>query len=329
MRRSMIGRIKTKIIGKISNIIGAAVRKEMVELLPIIPQLIEFQNSAKEDRQSFYDHTKDPLGSINFYEGLKERLLLAGVPVEAVDIDIPDFERWLSDFPEIRRYYEKMADVFIEKCLQHYLTYRHLNISEDDVYIDIAAAGSPWAGILNKRRLRTEVRGRSRIKAYRLDLSYPEGIHGINIGADAGDTKLPDSFASVLSLQCAYEHFMGDADIAFVNEASRILNRKGRYGIAPLYLADVHFVSTSPYCNQAEVIIEPEARKVWRDDEYKVPFSRHYSPESFTEKIYSRIPDSMEGKILYFKNLGKVMKNYPGQRIYCFFMFLCEKLDLD
>ena len=50
--------------------------------------MIEFQDSAKEDRQSFYDHTKDPLGSIRFYEGLKDRLLMTGVPVKSVDIDI-------------------------------------------------------------------------------------------------------------------------------------------------------------------------------------------------------------------------------------------------
>ena len=129
----------------------------------------------------------------------------------------------------------------------------------------------------------------------------------------------------MLSLQCAYECFMGEADIRFVEEAGRILDRKGRYGIAPLYLADIHFVSTSPYCNQADVIVEPEAKKVWRDDRYKTPFARHYSPESFAERIYSRIPDGMEGKIFYFKNLDKVMKHYSGQRIYCFFMFLCEK----
>ena len=312
----MIGRVKRKIAGKISNIIGAAVRKEMVELLPIIPQLIEFQNSAKEDRQSFYDHTKDPLGSIDFYEGLKDRLLTAGVPVEPVDIDIHDFELWLNDFPEIRRHYEKMGDVFIEKCLEHYLTFRHLNISAGDVYIDVASSGSLWAEILNKT---------GGVKAYRLDLSFPKGTNGIDIGADAGDTKLSDGFASVLSLQCAYECFMGDADIRFVEEADRILDKNGRYGIAPLYLADIHFVSTSPYCNQADVIIEPEAKRVWRDDEYKVPFSRHYSPESFAERVYSRIPDGMEGKILYFKNLDEVMRHYPGQKIYCFFMFLCEK----
>ena len=343
----MIGKVKRKITGKISNIIGAAVRKEMVELLPIIPQLIEFQNSAKEDRQSFYDHTKDPLGSIDFYEDLKERLLSAGVSVESVDIDIPDFERWLNDFPEIRMFYEKMGDVFIEKCLEHYLTFSHLNISAGDTYIDVASAGSPWAEVLNSRteirNQRTEDRGqppahrglrpggrtedssRKGGRAYRLDLSYPDGIKGIDIGADAGNTKLPDEFASVLSLQCAYECLMGDADILFIKEANRILNEKGRYGIVPLYLADIHFVSTSPYCDLSKVKIEPEAKRVWRDDEYKAPFSRHYSPESFKKRIYSIIPEEMTGKILYSKNLDEIMKHYPGQRVYCFFMFVCEK----
>ncbi len=314
-RKRVIDSVKRKFSGKISDILRSAVRKEIEAFLPIITQLIEFQNSAKEDRQSFYDYTKEPFGSIDFYESLKERLVSVGVLVEPVDIDIPDFERWLNDFPEIRRRYENMGNVFIEKCLEHYLAYRHLNISVNDVYIDVGAAGSPWAEILNARG----------VKAYRLDLSFPEGINGIDIGTDSGDTKLPDDFASALSLQCAYECFMGDADIDFVKEASRILDKNGRYGIAPLYLADVHFVSTSPYCNQAEVIIEPEARKVWRDDEYKVLFSRHYSPESFAKRIYSCIQEDMTGRVLYLKNLEEVIKHYPDQRIYSFFMFLCEK----
>ena len=182
---------------------------------------------------------------------------------------------------------------------------------------------------------RTEVRGQKsevrkgqgkQVRAYRLDLSYPDGIRGINIGADAGDTKLPDNFASVLSLQCAYECFMGEADVKFVREASRILNDSGRYGIVPLYLEDEYFVSTSPFCDQSEVKIEPGAKKVWRDDEYRVPFSRHYSPEAFFRRIYSAIPKDMEGKVLYFGNLDEVMEKYPGQRIYCFFMFVCGKI---
>jgi len=312
----MIGRFKNKIAGKIQNILRAAVRKEIENAMPVIVQLIEFQNSANEDRQSFYDHTKDPLGSIDFYKDLKDRLLSAGVPVEPVDIDIHNFEQWLNDFHELRRHYEKMGNVFIEKCLEHYLAYRHLNISSDDVYIDIAAAGSPWAEILNSHK---------GAKAYRLDLSFPNGINGIDIGADSGDTKLPDGFASVLSLQCAYECFMGDADIRFIKEGVRILNSNGRYGIIPLYLEDTYFVATSPYVIQQNIKIESEAKKIWRDDEYKAPFSRHYSPESFKKRIYSAIPKSMSGKVLYFRNLKDVMNHFPEQRIYCFFMFVCEK----
>jgi len=313
----MISKIKRKIAGKVSNILRSAVRRELDDALPVISQLVAFQNSAKEDRQSFYDHTKDPLGHIGFYEGLKNRLLSAGVRVEPVDIDIPDFERWLTDFPDIKRFYENMGDVFIEKCLEHYLAFRHLKISASDTYIDVASAGSPWARTLNAQ---------TGVQTYRLDLSYPKGINGTDIGADAGDTGLPGGFASVLSLQCAFECFMGDADVAFLKEAGRILNDQGRYGIVPLYLEDQYFVCTSPYCNQAEVIIEPGARKVWRDDEYKAPFSRHYSPESFAERIYSRIPGNMSYKVLHFENLDEVIRHYPGQRVYCFFMFVCEKI---
>jgi ubiquinone/menaquinone biosynthesis C-methylase UbiE len=126
-----------------------------------------------------------------------------------------------------------------------------LNINENDLYIDVAAAGSPWAGTLNKKG----------INSYRLDLTYPKGMHGINIGADASHTELPDEFASVLSLQCSYEHFMGDADIRFLKESSRILNKSGRYAIIPLYIDDTYFVATSPFLNQAKITIEKEAKK--------------------------------------------------------------------
>ncbi len=56
-----------------------------------------------------------------------------------------------------------------------------------------------------------------------------------------------------------------------------------------------------------------------------MPFSRHYSPESFKRRVYSGIPETMSGKVLYFRNLADLMSRYQGQRIYCFFTFYCEK----
>ncbi len=290
------------------------------EVIQFIPPLIEFYNSSDKDKQSYYDHTKNPLDNLQVYENLKQRLVALNVPVEDFSIDISDFENWLKSFPEVANSYRGMGDVFIEKCLEHYLSYRLLNIKNNDVYIDIAAAGSDFADILHRSM---------GVKSYVLDLTYPEGVHGNKIGADAGATKLPDKFANVLSLHCAYECFMGDADIRFIKEASRILAPKGRYLIVPLYMDDVCFVATSPFCNQKEITIEDEALKVWRDDKYIVPFSRHYSPEAFKRRIFSVIPSDINAKVIYIQNIADVIKYFGNQRIYCFFTFYCEKKDIN
>jgi len=278
-------------------------------------QLIDFSNSSQKKRQSYYDKTKKPLSNIEYFFALKDKLIAYGVNVNEVCIDICDFETWLTHFSEIKNFYYKSGDAFIEKCLEHYLVFKYLKINSHDRYIDIAAAGSPWADILNKKGIRS----------YRLDLSYPKGVHGINIGANAENTSLPNKSFTALSLQCAYECFMGDSDVQFLKEASRILNENGRYAIVPLYLSGQYYISTSPYCDQRKVVIDNGAKKIWREDKYKVPFSRHYSPEYFIKRVYSNIPDDMSSQILFFTNLDELMKHYNKQRIYCFFMLLAEK----
>ncbi len=266
----LISWAKNKVTGNITRLVRDEADKSIIKNLEyMVPQLIEFHASPREERQSYYDHTKDPLKNLEYFAALKQKLTTLGVPVEEADVDVPGFASWLDDFPGIREHYRASGEAFIEKCLEHYLAFRSLGISRDEVYIDVAAANSPWAAILNKKG----------IKAYRLDLGYPKGVRGIDIGADAGDTKLPDGFADVLSLHCSYECFMGDADVRFIKEAARVLGNKGRYAIVPLYLDDNYFISTSPYCDQKGIVIDSQAKKVWRDDGHIAPFSRHYSPE--------------------------------------------------
>ncbi len=278
-------------------------------------QLYSLHNVPKELRQSYYDHTKDPLSNIDYYRDIKERLISLGMTVEEKEIEIDDFNQWLNQFSEIKNHYRNHGDVFIEKCLEHYVTYRYLNIARSDIFIDIAASGSPWAEVLNCRGIRS----------YRLDMAYPQGLNGINIGTNACDSRLPDGFCSTLALHCAFECFMGDDDIRFLKEAERILKINGRCAIAPLYLEDTHFVSTSLLCDQQNIPIEKEALRVWRDDEYNVPFDRFYSPESFEQRIHSNIPENLDARIIYFNNIENLNKYYKGQRIYCFFMLYCEK----
>lgn len=312
---NIAAQVKARIRSRLEGVMKAAARKAIRDLVPLMPQLLEFQKSAPTDRQSFYDHTKDPRGNLAVYARLRDRLGTAGIPVEDVDIDIADFERWCKRTAGLRRHYRRDGTEAIHRCLQHYLVSRVLKIEPGDVYIDVGAQRSPFAAILNKRGVR----------AYRLDLAYDEGIRGIDIGADGADTKLPDGFASVLSIQDAFQHFAGDADTRFVKEAARVLNGKGRFGIIPLYVDESSFVAVNPFCDVRRLPVDPDARMVWREDGVEVDFARHYSPESFKRRICAHVPETMTGNVLYFRNLGEVMQRYPGQTIYSFFMFYCER----
>lgn len=308
-------KIRRVITSPLRKLVCREVDNAMAHILPIMPQIVEYSQSPKELRQSFHDPTKRSFENSVFFFQLRDRLTRSAVPVEEVSIDIRDFERWLGEFRGIYAHYRASREACIEKCLEHYLVYRHLKLSHEDIYVDVASAASPFARILNSRG----------ISSYSLDLSYRPGTHGRRIGADAAGTGLPAGFASAISAQCAYEHFQEEADVLFLAEADRILDERGRYAIVPLYLADTHINLLSPFCDLAEVKTDLGAVKVWREDRYRLPFSRFYSPESFARRIYSALPGTMGGNVLFFKNLVEVMQRFPGQHIYCWFMFCGEK----
>jgi hypothetical protein len=79
-------------------------------------------------------------------------------------------------------------------------------------------------------------------------------------------------------------------------------------------------------CVQRSVEIDRGAKRVWRDDQYAVPFSRHYSPEVFAERVFSAVPQGVAASVVAFSNIEEVMASFPGQRVYCFFMFTLTRL---
>jgi hypothetical protein len=278
------------------------------EAAVIQAQLQEFENSSESERASYWESKFDS-------DELQQRFHDAGITTEAREIDIQDFETWMEENPALVNFYQGMGDVRIEKILEHYLSLRCLGIRETDVIIDIAAAGSPFAPVLRQKGM----------QAYRLDLTYPPGLRGYEIGSDAGNMPVPEGFAEVLTLHCAFECFQGGSDISFALEAGRVLKKGGRLGIIPLYIDTVHFVKTSPWCDKGVIIVEPEAKWVWRDDKYRAPFSRHYSPEMFVARFASRLVN-MRKKIIVFTNSNTLPEHFNGQRFYCHFMFCAEKM---
>lgn len=296
-------KIKRHIDAEISRVIEERMNND--EFITILLQMQQFYSAPDEMLSSKVE-------ALTKVDNLVDRFGQLGVTVKKVTVDVNDFENWVKKYPEMHKQYSNHGDVKIEKLLEHYLTTHHLNLEGGGTYIDIAAASSPFAEIVQKT---------IGCKAYSQDLIFEDGINGNKIGGDAGKMPIPDNFANVMTLHCAYECFQGDSDIRFIKEAGRVLSSDGRLGIIPLYMDDVYFVKTGPKCDKRKVSVEPEARWIWRDDEYKAePFSRHYSPESFKSRIIDNMIN-MNYEILYFTNLADLRKKYFGQRIYCNFMF--------
>ena len=268
----------------------------------------EFKNATDDFLASKVEASSD-------IKNLAQRFEKTGIKVEKQKINISRFENWMQDYPEVGNFYKNMGDVKIEKILEHYLTYHYLNIKNSNRYIDIASASSPFANIVQNHIGNI---------CYRQDLVFKKGIHKNEIGSDAGDMPIENNFFDAMSLHCAYECFQGNSDIDFIIEAQRVLNKKGKLAIIPLYTDDVYFVKTGVKCDKRRINVEQEARWIWRDDKCQEPFSRHYSPESFKKRIVDKIK-KLDYKIIYFTNLEELEKHYQGQRIYCHFLFYAEK----
>ena len=78
------------------------------------------------------------------YEKIRADMELAGLDVVPYTVDVGKFRDWLdmADFP--KEYVDSYKHLFIEKALEHYLGAEILELNSDDVFIDVAAAGSPW-----------------------------------------------------------------------------------------------------------------------------------------------------------------------------------------
>jgi SAM-dependent methyltransferase len=307
--------IKERIDKRLRLLFREYLNDEMETLLPLNLHYQRYIESTPTDRQSQYDHTLDPAAHLPLFGSLKGRLVEAGIAVEEVRIDLADFDAWRRSVPGLDRFYQSFGDMHIEKCLEHYLVDKLLHLKAGDRYLDIASAGSPWASTLCQRQ----------IEAYRLDLIYPDGIRGMEIGANATATGLPDGFATALSTQCAFELFHGETDLRFLHEAARILTPGGRLAVLPLYLDDAYFLLQSPFALPPPGTAEPEATVIWRDDHFRAAYSRHYSPEAFARAIYSRLPAGLDARVYFVSNLEELMLIYPDQRIYCFYILQATK----
>lgn len=199
----------------------------------------------------------------------------------------------------------------IEKLLQHFLSLQFLDIQPTDVYIDVASNTSPMKQI---------VRQLYGIKTYRMDLKYPPGINGDQIGCDAGDTGLSVGFVSKMSLHCSFEHFAYGSDIRFVREASRILRPGGKVCIIPLYILDRYSIRQDPTLETDLGLKDKEgATRVFVRD-YRVDYGRFYDVRNFEQRILKNCGDLIP-TVYHVTNLAVL---HP-EHCYSHFALILEK----
>jgi len=181
-----------------------------------------------------------PANNPQVQDEIMKQLRKNGFNIVNFKINKNDYKHYLDNakynkFPDY--YGGGKGRTFTEKSLEHYLAAKLLNLSKDDVYIDIANLNSPTPEIYHK------LYG---CKTYRQDLIFPKGLHKNIIGGDASSMPVKDGFATKMGLHCSFEHFEQDSDIGFIKEANRVLGKEGKVCILPLYLFNRYAIQTDP-----------------------------------------------------------------------------------
>lgn len=183
--------------------------------------------------ESYYDAIREPKvkcavpRSSEVYNEILKGLKDINVNLINFKIDLSDYIKYRNDaeYYKFPTYYGGgKADNFVEKTLEHYLAAKILNLSEDDIYIDVATNNSPTPEIYQKLY---------DCQVYKQDKIFPKGIDGNVIGGDAGHMPVKDNFATKMALHDALQCFEEDSDIRFIKEASRVLRKGGNFASCP------------------------------------------------------------------------------------------------
>ena len=110
------------------------------------------------------------------------------ITIESLNFKYSEFQDFIESgfFDNENNKYKSNHPVFLEKVFEHWLSYKLLNLKDlnnDDIYLDIAGASSPWSEIL---------RSKLDIKAFTIDLIKPAKVfrkYSFYIKGDATKTK--------------------------------------------------------------------------------------------------------------------------------------------
>jgi hypothetical protein len=223
-------------------------------------------------------------------EAVREELWRRGVRVVDLDAERAAY----SEFARRAAYDVHHPDhhaheSYPEKSFEHHLACKALDLSREDVFLDVASSASPLPEIAAR------VFG---CRSFAQDIMYAPGLSGDRIGGDACAMPVAAGFATKAALTCSLEHFEGDADTRLFRELSRVVSTGGRVLVVPLYLTTEHAVMTDPlWSTAADVRFDADAvvycAKGWGNRH-----GRFYSPRTLVERILAPSAEAFRFTVL-------------------------------
>lgn len=228
-------------------------------------------------------------------QAIADTLNKLGVHVRNFFVDVEEYKRYFSAAEYSMRYPNYYSACIAEKSLEHFIAQKLLQLSPEDVYVDIASEGSPVPEIYSR------LYG---CRAYAQDLSYESGIHGNRIGGNAASLPLENGSVTGMALHCSFEHFEGDSDSGFIREAARVLRIGGSIIVVPLYLSSYYTIVTDPLVSRMKVHFEDDALVMavtgWRNRH-----GRFYDPPHLCSRVLAKA-DNLEFTVFALNNTRAV-----------------------
>jgi hypothetical protein len=180
---------------------------------------------------------------------------------------------------EYRRYGGLDESSFLEKALEHFLSFRLLaGPQAGQTFMDIGSCVSVAPDVLRRYH---------QCECYAQDLELPPGVRGWKVGSNAASIPLSDQVLDGMTLHCTFEHFEGDADTGFVRECARLLKPGGKVVILPTYVACewTNVTGETTETGRSTIQFDPDAKFWCVIPEWKNRFGRHYSPWALHERV--------------------------------------------
>ncbi|MCK9295294.1 MAG: class I SAM-dependent methyltransferase [Desulfobulbaceae bacterium] len=184
-----------------------------------------------------------------------------------------------------------------KKIMEHFVSYKLLELQGSDIYIDVASENSPYPAIF-RRNLG--------LKTYSQDLSYKSGVHADRIGSSADNMPIEKDSVDKISLHCAFEHFCHDIDTKFIYELKRVLRPNGCCVVVPLYMSLNHLNVVDPLLNYKSIKFDAGSMVI-AETNLGGLFERYYSPSALERILIPNI--GLEYKIFRVKIPKSIWQN--------------------